>query len=234
MKKKFAKILSVIALAIIAPIGVMMTGCANDTKQEASLTLKSTNRTTLYKGETIDNVGWQADYFDGQKTVTIDLSSINTTGFNTSAVGEDLTATITYKGLTKTLDYNVEATPFNISKIYRSLYGEPTQMTETITKNVYSYIKFSSNGQSFIITGSTDLDITEDAENWQSSKEWTFTELKFNSDNQWTAFTTMLVRSELVKTTLTKISNTCIQLCTEQTKDECTTTITMNLYSTTN
>lgn len=217
MKNKIAKIIMVLALVVLAPISVILTGCGQETEP---LKLASTNRVEFYLGETFEDTNWKADYFDGETTTTINITADMVTGFSTSAVNENLTATITYKDITKTLNYSVKATPFNTSVVYRCpiINEESTQ---------YAYLRFALDGSSakIIVLSEENNTLTITSDIWETPVGPTVTELTFSTfrfvNNKWTVTSqTSPMEGCTVLATMTKTAEGQVTLDAVQTTSE--------------
>lgn len=177
MKNKLKKIFAVLAILVLAPIGVILTGCGST---EPSLKLKSSNRSVFYFGEDFDDVKWKVLYYDGNKTRTIDVTTDMVVGFNIDNTKELVEAKIFYNGLSVIQKYSVRVSPFDLEALYRSEYPE---------NNEYSYIQFSSDGGGIHITKSSNANltsITNDLFNSSDTKSYTFTERVFDKYDCWT------------------------------------------------
>lgn len=117
MKNKFAKIMMALALIVLAPVSVILTGCGQE-KPEPSLTIVETNRTVFYLGEDFEDANWQVNYFDGKTTVTVNVTDSMVAGFSIDKV-KTANATIIYEGLQTTQNYTVKETPFNTELVYK-------------------------------------------------------------------------------------------------------------------
>lgn len=181
MKSKFAKIMLVVALVMIAPVGILLTGCFDKTQ---SLTMTATNRSKLYMGEEIDNIGWTAKYYNGNVSVYINITDDMVTNFSTEALTDGKVCTITYGGLTATQTYSVKTTAFNVSTVYASGTDDGDR----------SYLKFDETGSSayLIIYNTSDVtkQVTLDSEYWDDQDltiHVSFASFEFDANGKWTA-----------------------------------------------
>lgn len=178
MKNKLKKLFVVLAILVLAPIGVILTGCGST---EPSLKLKSSNRSVFYLGEDFDDVKWKVLYYDGNKTSTINVTTDMVVGFNIDNTKELVEAKIFYNGLSVIQKYSVRVSPFDLEALYRSEH--PGNNGE------YSYIQFSSDGGGIHITKSSNANLTSinnDLFNSSSTKSYSFTEREFDEYDCWT------------------------------------------------
>lgn len=117
MKNKVAKIVMALTLVLLAPLTMILTGCINNLSNQ-SLKFLDFNRTEFYLGEDFDDTKWACEYFDGETTVTFNVTKEMVSNFSVDRVKTDI-AKITYKGITISQRYTVKGTPFDTSKVYR-------------------------------------------------------------------------------------------------------------------